>query len=34
MDFRIKVKETIFETMGVDTPQDLERVKEWLSLSS
>ncbi|MDP2277996.1 MAG: 3-deoxy-manno-octulosonate cytidylyltransferase [Nitrospirota bacterium] len=32
--FRIKVKETFFETIGVDTPQDLERVKEWLSLSS
>lgn len=32
--FRIKVKETTCETVGVDTPQDLERVKEWLSLSS
>jgi len=32
--FRIKVKETSFETIGVDTPQDLERVKKWLSLSS
>ncbi|MDP3261209.1 MAG: 3-deoxy-manno-octulosonate cytidylyltransferase [Thermodesulfovibrionales bacterium] len=32
--FRIKVKETFFETIGVDTPQDLERVKKWLSLSS
>ena len=31
---KIKVKETFFETIGVDTPQDLERVKEWLSLSS
>ncbi|MDI6745025.1 MAG: 3-deoxy-manno-octulosonate cytidylyltransferase [Thermodesulfovibrionales bacterium] len=31
---RIKVKETFFETIGVDTPQDLERVKKWLSLSS
>lgn len=32
--FRIKVKETLFETIGVDTPQDLERVKKWLNLSS
>lgn len=32
--FRIKVKETFFDTVGVDTPQDLERVKKWLSLSS
>ncbi len=32
--FRIKVKETFFETIGVDTPEDLERVKKWLSLSS
>jgi 3-deoxy-manno-octulosonate cytidylyltransferase (CMP-KDO synthetase) len=32
--FRIKVKETSSETMGVDTPQDLERVERWLSLSS
>ncbi|MBI1811563.1 MAG: 3-deoxy-manno-octulosonate cytidylyltransferase [Nitrospirae bacterium] len=32
--FRIKVKETTCETVGVDTPQDLERVKKWLSLSS
>jgi len=32
--FRIKIKETFFETIGVDTPQDLERVKKWLSLSS
>jgi len=31
---RIKVKETSFETIGVDTPQDLERVKKWLNLSS
>jgi len=28
--FRIKVIETIYETIGVDTPQDLERVKEYL----
>ena len=32
--FRIKVKETTYETVGIDTPQDLERVKKWLSLSS
>ncbi|MBI4691438.1 MAG: 3-deoxy-manno-octulosonate cytidylyltransferase [Nitrospirae bacterium] len=32
--FRIKVKETVFETIGVDTPHDLERVKKWLNLSS
>ena len=31
--FRIKVKETVFETIGVDTPADLERVRKWLSLS-
>ncbi len=32
--FRIKVKETLFETVGVDTPQDLERAKKWLNSSS
>lgn len=32
--FKIKVAETSFETIGVDTPQDLERVEKWLSLSS
>jgi 3-deoxy-manno-octulosonate cytidylyltransferase (CMP-KDO synthetase) len=32
--FRIKIKETQFETRGVDTHEDLERVKKWLSLSS
>jgi 3-deoxy-manno-octulosonate cytidylyltransferase (CMP-KDO synthetase) len=32
--FRIKVKETSSETIGVDTPQDLERVERWLSISS
>lgn len=31
--FRIKVKETVFETIGVDTPADLERVRKWPSLS-
>lgn len=32
--FKIKVKETLFDTIGVDTPLDLERVKKCLSLSS
>ena len=32
--FKIKVAETSFETIGVDTPKDLERVEKWLSLSS
>ena len=31
---KIKVKETSWETMGIDTPLDLERVERWLSLSS
>lgn len=31
--FRIKVKETGFETIGVDTPMDLERVEKCLSIS-
>lgn len=31
---KIKVKETDFETIGVDTPQDLERVERWLNLYS
>lgn len=31
--FRIRVKETLSETIGVDTPQDLEKVEKWLSLS-
>lgn len=31
--FRIKVKKTSFETIGVDSPEDLERVEKWLSLS-
>ncbi|MEW6213738.1 MAG: 3-deoxy-manno-octulosonate cytidylyltransferase [Nitrospirota bacterium] len=30
---RIKVKETFFETHGVDTPEDLERVEKCLSTS-
>lgn len=30
---RIKVKETFFETCGVDTPEDLERVKKCLNIS-
>lgn len=29
--FRIKVIETKYDTVGVDTPQDLEKVKEYLS---
>lgn len=32
--FTIKVRETAFETIGVDTPEDLERVETWLSSSS
>jgi len=31
---RIKVGETLFETCGVDTPEDIERVEKWLSISS
>ena len=31
---RIKLKETSFETCGVDTPEDLERVEKCLSISS
>lgn len=31
---RIKVKETIHDTIGIDTPEDLRRAEEWLSLSS
>jgi len=31
--FRIKVRETLFETIGVDTPQDLERVEQCLNSS-
>jgi 3-deoxy-manno-octulosonate cytidylyltransferase (CMP-KDO synthetase) len=31
--FRIKVKETEFETIGVDTPMDLEKVEKCLSIS-
>ncbi|MGC2061865.1 MAG: 3-deoxy-manno-octulosonate cytidylyltransferase [Thermodesulfovibrionales bacterium] len=30
---RIKVRETDFETFGVDTPKDLERIEKWLNLS-
>jgi 3-deoxy-manno-octulosonate cytidylyltransferase (CMP-KDO synthetase) len=33
-DFRIKVKETFFETSGVDTPEDLERIEKCLNSSS
>jgi 3-deoxy-manno-octulosonate cytidylyltransferase (CMP-KDO synthetase) len=31
--FTIKVKQTVFETIGVDTPKDLERVEQCLNLS-
>jgi len=31
---RIKVKETVHNTIGIDTPDDLRRAEEWLSLSS
>lgn len=30
---KIKVKETVFETIGVDTPEDMEKVEKWLSTS-
>jgi len=30
---KIKIKETLFETYGVDTPEDLERVEKCLSTS-
>ncbi|MBI5641263.1 MAG: 3-deoxy-manno-octulosonate cytidylyltransferase [Nitrospirae bacterium] len=32
--FTIKVNETSFETYGVDTPEDLERIEQCLNLSS
>ncbi len=32
--YRIKVKETFFETIGVDTPEDLERIEKCLNSSS
>ncbi|PIP20073.1 MAG: 3-deoxy-manno-octulosonate cytidylyltransferase [Candidatus Omnitrophica bacterium CG23_combo_of_CG06-09_8_20_14_all_40_11] len=32
--FRIKVIETKYDTIGVDTPEDLEKVKEYLNKSS
>lgn len=31
--FRIKIKETLTETSGVDTPEDLERIEKCLNLS-
>jgi len=31
--FPIKVKETVYETFGVDTPEDLERIKKCLNSS-
>lgn len=30
---KIKVRETDFETFGVDTPEDLERIEKWLNIS-
>ncbi|MDP2755725.1 MAG: 3-deoxy-manno-octulosonate cytidylyltransferase, partial [Nitrospirota bacterium] len=30
---KIKIKETFFETYGVDTPEDMERVEKCLSTS-
>ncbi|UCG78011.1 MAG: 3-deoxy-manno-octulosonate cytidylyltransferase [Nitrospirota bacterium] len=32
--YRIKAKETVHETIGVDTPEDIERVEKWLNISS
>jgi 3-deoxy-manno-octulosonate cytidylyltransferase (CMP-KDO synthetase) len=32
--YRIKVRETVYETIGVDTPEDLERVESCLNSSS
>lgn len=34
MGLKIKVRETEFDTIGVDTPEDLEKVERWLSLYS
>jgi 3-deoxy-manno-octulosonate cytidylyltransferase (CMP-KDO synthetase) len=31
--YRIKVRETLFETVGVDTPEDLERIEKCLNSS-
>jgi 3-deoxy-manno-octulosonate cytidylyltransferase (CMP-KDO synthetase) len=31
--FPIKVKETVYETFGVDTPEDLERIEKCLNSS-
>jgi 3-deoxy-manno-octulosonate cytidylyltransferase (CMP-KDO synthetase) len=30
---KIKAKETIYETVGIDTPDDLKRAEEWLRLN-
>ncbi|MFN3396528.1 MAG: 3-deoxy-manno-octulosonate cytidylyltransferase, partial [Thermodesulfovibrionales bacterium] len=30
-NMKIKVKETEFDTIGVDTPEDLEKVERWLN---
>ncbi len=32
--YRIRVKQTTYETIGVDTPEDLERIEQCLSTSS
>jgi 3-deoxy-manno-octulosonate cytidylyltransferase (CMP-KDO synthetase) len=29
--YTIKVQETQFETIGVDTPEDLKKVEKWLN---
>ncbi len=31
---KIKVKETTYDTFGIDTVEDLRKAEEWLSLSS
>jgi 3-deoxy-manno-octulosonate cytidylyltransferase (CMP-KDO synthetase) len=31
---KIKAKETIYETVGIDTPDDLKRAEEWLRLNT
>ena len=31
--FKIKVKETVHDTLGVDTPEDLERIEKCLNSS-
>ncbi|MEK7238482.1 MAG: 3-deoxy-manno-octulosonate cytidylyltransferase, partial [Nitrospirota bacterium] len=31
---KIKVKETLYDTFGIDTVEDLRKAEEWLNLSS